>query len=153
MRNSVIISLIWILLAFVPATADDQLPDGVQMVPAMTNNFARLIVVPEERQSESFMSVIRCQTYIQVDGGLKNTLCVRDSIEDMDLRRSVLDAVEDATFSPARVNGEVVRVYMNFMVVFSCQDGECGVLELRAVTYDGEVVWGNDVVWIKAKAR
>ena len=92
------------------------------------DSFAGRVVIPEDRKAQSFTAVIRCQTYVQSSGELKNTLCVRDSLNDMDLRRSVLEAVEGVKFLPASVGGEAERVYMNFMVVFSCSDGECGVL-------------------------
>ncbi len=126
--------LIYALAAFsaITAVAQDDAVFSEAKTPAMLpqgqDSFAGRVVIPEDRKAQSFTAVIRCQTYVQSSGELKNTLCVRDSLNDMDLRRSVLEAVEGVKFLPARVGGEAERVYMNFMVVFSCSDGECGVL-------------------------
>lgn len=133
-RQPLELKLVLVLVAFAAtaAIAQDDAVSTVVKTPAMLpqgqDSFAQRIVVPEDRKKQSFTAVIRCQTYVQHSGELKNTLCVRDSVEDMDLRRSVLDAVEGVKFLPARVGDEVKRVYMPFMVAFSCSNGECGVL-------------------------
>ncbi len=103
-------------------------------VPAMigsgANSLHELIDVPEDRRDQTFLSVIRCQVYVEKDGSLDNYLCVRGSIADQDLRKVVQDANEKTSFEPATVDGRTVKVYMNFMVAFECDGGNCEVMIL-----------------------
>ena len=102
--SSFLIAVGLIALVVLPAGAQDTSESGPKKMPAMIpqgkDSLARTITVPPERQGETFMAVIGCQTYAQASGELENPLCVRDTIKDMDLRRSVLDALEGVKFSP-----------------------------------------------------
>lgn len=112
------------------AAADEVLSSAFSPARIGTHDGAlgRMIEVPDKRREQTFVAAIRCQTYVEIDGRLSDYLCVRDSMNHMDLRHQVQEAIKGTRFEPANVNGEPVKVYMNFMVGFKCEAGECEVV-------------------------
>lgn len=119
-----------ILISASVASADDD--SFIEFSPARIGTHADalqfLIRVPDKRRNQTFVSTIRCQTYVEIDGTLSNYLCVRGSRDDIDLLRQVKDGIRKSIFEPATVDGNLIKIYMNFMIGFKCDAGECAVV-------------------------
>jgi hypothetical protein len=69
---------------------------------------------------------VRCQGFIGADGGLGDYYCVSDDNRAADdIVQAVIDAVPTQRFVAARVDGQEVRVLMNFAVYVDCSSGPC----------------------------
>jgi hypothetical protein len=76
------------------------------------------INLPDAFEGEPATVAVNCQTDVGTTGNLSNTLCYQ-SKKIANLKQQTLDALEDASFIPAQVNGQAVPVRMQFRVVYS----------------------------------
>ena len=75
---------------------------------------------------------VRCQVLVGADGGLGDHHCVSDdNIAAEDVIHAVMDAVPTQRFVAARVDGQNVRVLMNFAVYIDCSSGSCLAVAAR----------------------
>jgi hypothetical protein len=75
---------------------------------------------------------VRCQAFINPDGGLGEFSCLSDNAFFYeDVVTAVIDAVSTQRFVAARVDGQSVRVLMNFAVYIDCTSGSCIAVAAR----------------------
>jgi hypothetical protein len=75
---------------------------------------------------------VRCQGIVGTEGGLGDYHCVSDdNIAAEDVIHAVIDAVPAQRFVAARVDGQNVRVLMNFAVYIDCSSGSCLAVAAR----------------------
>lgn len=69
---------------------------------------------------------VRCQAFVETNGDLTDYLCTTDDgIRDRSIIARVTEQLATETFSPARVDGQEVRVLMNFAVLITCATNDC----------------------------
>ena len=69
---------------------------------------------------------VRCQAFIDRDGSRGEYFCVSDDNRAHEgVVTAVIDAVPTQRFVAARVDGQSVRVLMNFAVYIDCSSGSC----------------------------
>lgn len=75
---------------------------------------------------------VRCQAFINIDGGLGEYSCLSDNyFAYRDVVTAVIDSVLTQRFVAARVDGQNVRVLMNFAVYIDCSSGSCIAVAAR----------------------
>jgi hypothetical protein len=75
---------------------------------------------------------IRCQAFIDQDGSVGKYHCLSDSpYAHRRVISAVIDVIPQQSFAPAKVNGENVRVLMDFAVLVDCSSGSCAVEAVR----------------------
>ena len=92
-------------------------------------------------------AAVRCQGFIGADGGLGDYFCTADDngAFPKDVVQAVIDAVPTQRFVAARVDGQAVRVLMNFAVYVDCTSGSCVAVAARNHGYHIETL-GLDYV-------
>lgn len=85
------------------------------------------IVIDKNAIPENVGNVfIPCQAIIDTNGFPSNYNCKSNTIgEHRVFLRSVISALPGQVFRPAMVNGEPVRVLMDFTIIFACKNGQC----------------------------
>lgn len=82
---------------------------------------------------------VRCQAFIGRDGGLGEYFCTSDDYRSYQaVVTAVIMAVPTQRFVAARVDGENVRVLMNFAVYVDCSSGSCFVVGARNHGYHAQ---------------
>jgi hypothetical protein len=89
---------------------------------------------------------VRCQAFIGADGALGEYHCLNDETRRYErVVSAVIAAVPEQRFVAARVDGEAVRVLMNFAVYIACSSGSCVAVTARNHGHQIET-WGLDYV-------
>lgn len=91
--------------------------------------------------------LVLCQGFVEADGEMTDFYCRidRDARVQGSFLRTVAHAISAQKFVPARVDGEHVRVYMNFGIAIDCSLGPCETILLRNHGYHFEE-YGPDYV-------
>ena len=99
---------------------------------ARPNRLESIQIAPKELPRGTTGVAVRCQALVGADGGLDDYDCVSDdNIAAEDVIHAVLDAVPAQRFVAARVEGQNVRVLMNFAVYIDCSSGSCLAVAAR----------------------
>lgn len=99
---------------------------------ARPNRLEALEIGPEDLPRGRTAVAVRCQAFIDSDGSLEDYFCTSDdNLAYRDLLSEVIFTIPDQTFTPARANGEPVRVLMNFAVYVDCGSGTCVTVAAR----------------------
>ena len=70
--------------------------------------------------------IIPCQAIIDINGFPSNYNCKTNSIDEHGaFLRAVINALPGQIFQPAMLDGNPVRVLMDFSVIFRCENGSC----------------------------
>lgn len=103
---------------------------GREPSPATFGDHARSLTntvrVPYDRPPGHYNVSVTCQTIVEIDGSTTYSHCLSANTHDR-FRIEVLAALSDAVMKPATIDGQPVRVLMNFMVVFACRE-ICSIL-------------------------
>jgi len=86
------------------------------------------LTVPLERPPGGYDVSLTCQTIVEIDGTATNPHCLGDE-RYHDFKWEVIRTISSTRMVPATVDGEPVRVLMNFMAGFRCLQA-CGTLLL-----------------------
>ena len=127
-RESMLINGCWpvVLLASLGASA----VHGQEFTPATfsTGEFSlrNTLNVPLVRPPGGYDVSLTCQMIVETDGSTTNPHCLVDE-RYRDFQWEVIRAVSGAMMVPATVDGEPVRVLMNFMAGYRCLEA-CGTL-------------------------
>lgn len=129
--------IITLLLASSSILAD---PQGQKFIPAAigshSNSLTELIEVPKVTLDEKFRQVIYCNTKIKKDGSSVSPYCNPDKNSKLEFSVAVTKAARKATFIPALVDGNPVKVIFLFRVVFDCEKGECSVFGIPNIGFN-----------------
>jgi hypothetical protein len=99
---------------------------------ARPNRLESIQIAPKELPRGTTGVAVRCQALVGADGGLGDYDCVSDDkIAAEDVIHAVLAAVPAQQFVAARVDGQNVRVLMNFAVYIDCSSGSCLAVAAR----------------------
>jgi hypothetical protein len=99
---------------------------------ARPNRLESIQIAPDDLPRGTTAVAVRCQGLIGADGGLGDYDCVADdNIAAEDVIHTVIDAVPAQRFVAARVDGQNVRVLMNFAVYIDCSSGSCLAVAAR----------------------
>ncbi len=88
-----------------------------------------MLRVPIERPPGRYDVSLTCQVIVETDGETTSPHCLADS-RYRSFQWEVVKAVSSTVMEPATVDGEAVRVLMNFMVGFRCREG-CAALVIN----------------------
>jgi hypothetical protein len=106
---------------------------------ASPNRLEALRIDAEELPDRMPAVAVRCQALIGRDGSLGEYFCTSDDYgTDRVVVTAVIMAVPTQRFVAARVDGENVRVLMNFAVYVDCSSGSCFVVGARNHGYHAE---------------
>jgi len=96
---------------------------------AQPNRLESIQIAASDLPRGTTAAAVRCQAFIARDGKLGEYHCIAD---DMGAYvKAVIDAVPMQRFAAARVDGESVRVLMNFAVYVDCGSGACVAVAAR----------------------
>jgi hypothetical protein len=114
---------------------------------ARPNLLESLQIAASDLPRGTMAAAVRCQAFIGADGGLGDYFCTADDngAFSEDVVQVVIDAVPTQRFVAARVDGQAVRVLMNFAVYFDCSSGSCLAVAARNHGYHIETL-GLDYV-------
>ena len=99
----------------------------------------RIDVSPRDLTRRKTSIEILCQTFVGTDGDLTDSYCWPPNIsDDQKVTQLVVRALEDITFVPAQVDGQPVRVLMNFRVSIQCPDDSCAIESMPNLGYLAE---------------
>jgi hypothetical protein len=102
---------------------------------AAENRFAEIVVSPGDMPGGRESLLVLCQGFVESDGELTNYYCLIDEIRANRLHgkvlRTVIDTLSTQKFVPAKVDGDNVRVLLNFAVAIDCTTGSCVVIPVR----------------------
>lgn len=107
----------------------------VVFVPAgfgYSNALSQIEVPPEHAASVAAPVFVACQGFVEVDGALTDASCVlNDSAKYRAFIDAVVTSIPNQYFLPATVDGDPVRVFMNFGVLFNCNATKCLSVPVR----------------------
>jgi hypothetical protein len=99
---------------------------------AMPNALVKITLDRRDIAPENHQVLIRCQAFVGTEGNVDDVNCMSSMPgEHGDYVEAVLDAIPDQSFTPARVAGDPVRVYMSFAVFFICANQACQAIPVR----------------------
>ncbi|HEY5568092.1 MAG TPA: hypothetical protein VIM81_12740 [Gammaproteobacteria bacterium] len=99
---------------------------------AMPNELVKITLDRRDVAPENHQVLIRCQAFVGTEGNVDDVSCMSSAPgEHVKYVAAVLDTVPDQSFTPARVVGEPVRVYMSFAVFFICANQACQAIPVR----------------------
>jgi protein TonB len=101
----------------VPARPSGPLPLGGQIVPPRKTNDVPP-VYPAAARAARVTGVVLVEAVIGLDGRVRDARVLRSSPL---LDRAALDAVREWRYTPARLNGEPVEVFLTVAVSFSME--------------------------------
>lgn len=89
-----------------------------------------VLEIPESPQRGDDRIYVLCHARIRDNGSVRDPLCLNDlsTRNHSRFRRAVLEALETATFEPARFGDANVEVFASFMVAFECDDAKCDAI-------------------------
>jgi hypothetical protein len=105
---------------------------------ARPNRLEALQVTAGDLPRDTAAVAVRCQAFIDGDGGLGDYYCVSQYNPRVGVVDAVIHAVPTQQFAAARVDGASVRVLMSFSVYFDCSSGSCVAVTGRNHGYDVE---------------
>jgi hypothetical protein len=91
------------------------------------NPLAQIEVSPRDLARRKGSVAIRCQTFVETDGRLTDYYCAPPSLEDQQVTRLVVEALQGQTFVAAQVDGTPVRILMAFAVSIQCAGDSCSI--------------------------
>ena len=125
------------VLTLVWCFADPQIAAGeitVTFSPAIIESGPRslpnLLEFPARKTTADFSVIVACQTEIKITGETAHSFCFTRESRSGKYRQATAKALRKATFVPASINDNPVKVYVSFRVVFTCLDGECVIIPL-----------------------
>ena len=99
---------------------------------ARPNRLESIQLAADDLPRGTTAAAVRCQAFIGRDGSLGEYFCdAGDNRAHRDVLTAVLPAVPAQRFVAARVDGQSVRVLMNFAVYVVCSSGSCLAVAAR----------------------
>lgn len=99
---------------------------------ARPNRLESIPIAADDLPRGATAVAVRCQAFIARDGNLGEYHCISDDNRAYErVVGAVIDAVAVQRFVAARVDGENVRVLMNFAVYVDCRSGSCLAVAAR----------------------
>lgn len=99
------------------------------------NRLAEIVILPGDMPGGRKSVLVLCQGFVESDGELTDYYCLIDELRGNPLHRTVLRSVINALgmqkFVAAKVDGENVRVFMNFAVAIDCSKVSCLTIPIR----------------------
>jgi len=96
------------------------------------NHLAQLEFAPGDMPRETDSVAVRCQGIVELDGTLSDYYCVtNNNYADREILAAVVRTIPEQTFVPASIDGENVRVVMNFAVFIHCSSESCATVSAR----------------------
>jgi hypothetical protein len=83
--------------------------------------------VPNERPSGSYNVSLRCQVIVETDGAVTHPHCLVAEERFVVFQRAALRALSGSVMTPATVDAQSVRVVLNFLIGYLC-DESCEVV-------------------------
>lgn len=96
------------------------------------NHLAQLEFAPGDMPRETDSVAVRCQGIVELDGTLSDYYCVtNNNYADREILAAVVGTIPEQTFVPASIDGENVRVVMNFALFIHCSSESCATVSAR----------------------